>query len=713
MSHRFRAFISPLLIALLTALVPVSISPQGPAPAAMAATLPPGCDALTAAIQAGAAEGTAKTPPAFDMANLDRSVSPCTDFHEFADGGWIKNHPIPAAYSRWGTFNILQEHNEDVLHSVLEDAAQNPKASTEANWQKIGDFYASCMNEAQIESAGAKPLEPDFDRINAIKDVPSLEAEIAALNKQGVDVALEFGSSVDFKNSSMEIAEADQGGLGLPDRDYYLKTDAKSKQIRDRYVAHVTNIFKLIGDNPSTAPVEAATVLSLETELAKASMKREDLRNPDNVYHMMTLDQVKTLMPHFSWTAYVTDIGAPHITSINIAQPDFFKALDSSLQQIPLSDWKTYLRWHLAHTYAASLPRAFVDENFAFYGKTLTGAQELQPRWRRCVRSADRQLGEALGQYYVKRAFPPEAKARALVMVKNLMAALRDDLQTLDWMSPATRKMAIVKLEAFNLKIGYPDKWRDYSGYKVTRDPYVEDMQRGNEFGTAYDLNKINKPVDRGEWDMTPPTVNAYYDPNKNEIVFPAGILQPPFFNPNADDAINYGGIGAVIGHEMTHGFDDEGAKFDAKGNLNNWWTPQDLKNFEARGDCIAKQFGSYSVEPGLNLNGKLVEGESIADLGGLTIAYRAFQATLKGKPTPPPIDGFTADQRFFLGFGQIWASNIRIEQARVYAATDPHPMDKYRVNGPVSNLPAFAQAFQCPAGSPMVRPADQRCRIW
>jgi putative endopeptidase len=710
-------------IAILTALViliPVSLSMQTRAQGVSAAVAMPagGCAELSAFLGAQTG-GAANTPPAFDMANLDRSVSPCMNFYEFADGGWVKNHPIPPDYSRWGTFNILQQHNEDILKSILEDAAANPQKSSEANWQKIGDFYGSCMNTAQIEAAGTKPLDADFGEIAAIKDVPGLVATIAYLDKNGVNAVLDFGSAVDFKNSSMRIAEADQGGLGLPDRDYYTKTDPKSQTLRDQYVTHVTNMFKLLGDSPDKAAAEAKTVLQVETTLAQGSMEPAEMRNPTNVYHMMTIAETKQLTPNFSWAEYITDVGSPEIgtvTSLNVAEPGYFKTVNSALRSIPLDSWKTYLRWQLIHATASALPDAFVNENFAFYGKILTGAQQLQPRWRRCVHASDAQLGEALGQYYVKQAFPPEAKAKAVEMVRNIEDALRDDLQTLSWMSPATRKQAIIKLEAIMLKVGYPEKWRSYANYKVERVPYVVNMIHGDAFETAWDLAKVGKPVDRTEWEMTPSTVNAYYDPTMNEIVFPAGILQPPFFNPNAseaDQAINYGGIGAVIGHEMTHGFDDEGSKFDAQGNLRNWWTPQDYKNFEARGECIVKEFDAFQVEPGLNENGKLVEGESIADLGGLTIAYRAFQKTLQGKPTPAPVDGFTADQRFFLGYGQIWASNIRIQQARVFVSTDPHPLPKFRVDGAVSNMPAFAKAFNCPADSPMVRPAAVRCQIW
>ena len=708
--------IQKAVLVMLAILLPVSLSTQshGQGVDAAAEVLPFGGCVLNAAQNSVAS--AVKATPAFNLANLDRSVSPCTDFYQFAAGGWVKANPIPPEYSRWGTFNILQQHNEDILRSILEDAAANPKKSSEANWQKIGDFYGSCMNEAQIEAAGTKPLDAEFKEIAAVKDLPSLGATIAHLDRDGVNAVLNFGSAVDFKDSSMRIAEADQGGLGLPNRDYYVKQDAKSKALRDEYQAHVTNMFKLLGDAPNTAAAEAKTVLLVETKLAQGSMEPADMRNPDNVYHKMTIAQVKGLTPHFAWAEYITNIGSPEIgqvSSLNIAQPDFFKTMDSALQSVPLADWKTYLRWHVVHAFAPALPKTFVDENFAFYGKTLTGAQQIQPRWRRCVRAADEQLGEALGQYYVKAAFPPEAKNKAVAMVHNLMDALRDDLKTLDWMSPATRQQALLKLNAIMLKIGYPEKWRSYANYHVTREAYAVDVMRGNAFETAWDLGKVGKPVDRTEWEMTPPEVNAYYDPTMNEIVFPAGILQPPFFNPNADDAVNYGGIGAVIGHEMTHGFDDEGAKFDAKGNLRNWWTQQDYKNFEARGECIVKEFGGFQIEPGLNENGKLVEGESIADLGGLTIAYRAFQKTLDGKSAPKPIDGFTADQRFFLGYGQIWASNIRIEQARVFASTDPHPLPNFRVNGAVSNMPAFAKAFNCAAGSAMAKPGAVRCQIW
>jgi putative endopeptidase len=659
------------------------------------------------------AGGADQTGHGFDLANLDRSVSPCEDFFHFAAGGWIKNNPIPPAYSRWGSFAILRNNNEDVLHAILEEASKDKTATAGSNWQKVGDFYASCMDEGQIESAGLKPLEAEFERIAEVKDIVTLQAEIARLQRTGVNAVFGFGSEPDFKNSAQMIATVGQGGLGLPDRDYYTREEDKDKKLRDAYLQHVTNMFKLLGDDSATAAAEAKTVMSTETLLADASMHRVDLRDPDKVYHKMPVAKLHELAPNVSWDSFFQEVGAPAVTEINVGQPDFFRAVNAALTSVPLADWKIYMRWHLIHSVAPALSAKFVEENFSFYGRTLEGQKEMLPRWRRCVEATDRQLGEALGQVYVQRAFPPEAKGRALAMVKNLMAALHDDLSTLDWMGAATREQALKKLAAIQLKIGYPDKWRDYSRFRVDRGPYVENVRRGNDFENAYDVGKIGKPMDRGEWNMTPPTVNAYYNPLRNEIVFPAGILQPPFYDPNRDDAINYGAIGAVIGHELTHGFDDQGSKFDAQGNLKNWWTDEDFKKFQARGDCIVKQFDSFVVEPGLNENGKLVEGESIADLGGLTIAYNALQKTLEGNPAPGAIDGFTREQRFFLGWAQVWEGSTRPERMRVIVNTDPHPVDWFRVNGPMSNIPAFAKAFGCNANSAMVRSEAQRCRIW
>jgi len=625
----------------------------------------------------------------------------------------MKNNPIPPARSTWATYSKLMDRNEEELRGILEEAAKDRNAKPGSNWQKIGDFYASCMDETGIEAAGLKPLDPLFQEIADIKDLAGLQAEIARLQRTGVNAVFGFGSQQDFKDSTQVIAIAGQGGLGLPDRQYYLDVDDHSKQLRAGYLQHVTNMFKLMGDDDATAANEAKVVMDIETTLAKASTKREDLRNPEANYNKLTLVQLADLTPHFSWADYFREVGAPEVSSANIAQTDFFKAVDAALVSVPLDQWKIYLRWQLIHDATPALPKKFEDENFDFYGRQLTGAKELLPRWQRCVQAADGELGEALGQYYVQRYFPPEAKARALDLVHNLIEALREDLSTLDWMSGPTRQQALHKLDAMALKIGYPDKWRDYSAYHVKRVAYVENAMRGDEFDFARDVAKIGKPVDRTEWRMSPPTVNAYYNPLHNEIVFPAGILQPPFFDAKADDAVNYGSIGSIIGHEMTHGFDDQGAQFDANGNLKNWWTPDDLKNFHERGDCIVKEFDAFEVEPGLHENGKLEEGEAIADLGGLVIAHAAYEKTLAGKPTPPPIDGFTAEQRFFLGYGQNWGVNYRPEVERLRAKTDPHPLNFFRVAGTVPNVPAFAKAWGCTDKSAMVRPPAMRCRIW
>jgi putative endopeptidase len=673
-----------------------------------------GCVALTQTHDGGGSPADGESAAhGFDLANLDRSIPPCDNFYQFVGGGWMKNNPIPAFWPSWASFDKLEDHNQQALREILEEAAKDKSAQPGSNWQKIGDFYASCMDEAEVESAGLKPLAPLLRQIEEIQTTAGLEDEIAHLQQAGVNAVFEFGSEQDLKDSRQVIAGAGQGGLGLPDRQYYLDDDERSKQLRTAYVQHVTNMFKLMGDGQDQAAVEAKTVLEVETALAKASKKREDLRDPEANYHPMSLAQLDALTPHMSWKEYFADVGMPSLEKLDVGQVNFFEQMDQSIASVSLADWKTYLRWHLIHSVAGSLPKKFVDENFDFYQRQLTGSKELLPRWQRCVRATDRELGEALGQYYVQRYFPPEAKARAVEMVKNIMGALHDDLETLDWMSPATREQALKKLSMMTLQIGYPEKWRDYSNYRVDRGPYVENLIRGNEFEFARDLNKIGKPVDKTEWRMTSPTVNAYYFAPLNEIVFPAGILQPPFFNPQADDAINYGGIGSVIGHEMTHGFDDQGAKFDGNGNLDNWWTPADLKNFQARGECIANQFSAYEIEPGLRGNGKLEEGESIADLGGMTISHAAFEKTPEGKANAPSIDGFTPEQRFFLGWGQIWEENIRPEYARLMGKTNTHPLDQFRTNGPLANTPAFAKAFGCPPGSKMVRPPAERCRIW
>ena len=648
----------------------------------------------------------------FDVANLDKNAAACDNFFQFADGGWVAHNPVPPAFARWGTFEELAQKNQTVLRGILESAASDKNAKPGSLEQKIGDFYSSCMDEAKIEAAGVKPLEPEFKRINAIKDLEGLQDEIARMHNTGVRGFFIFGAAQDFKKSTDVIAQAVQGGLALPDRDYYTKDDDRSKQIRDEYLKHVTKMLELAGDPAEKAAGEAKTVLTIETTLAQASKTRIERRDPEANYHKLQLAEVKDLTPHLNWSRYLAARGVPTVEVINVGQPEFFKTVDKMLESVPLEDLKTYVRWHWLNSTASVLSSAFEQEDFNFNGRVLSGTKEMQPRWKRCVQATDNTLGQALGQVYVQKTFSPEAKARAQNMVMNLIAALHEDLSTLQWMGATTRQRAAAKLDAFARKIGYPDKWRNYGPLVIDRDSYAENARRGAEFELRRNLAKIGQPVDRTEWGMTPPTVNAYYNPSMNEIVFPAGIMQPPFYDPLADDAVNYGGMGAVIGHEMTHGFDDQGARFDASGNLVDWWSPEDFKNFRERTDCVVKQFDGYEAEPGLHLQGKLVVGESVADLGGLTLAYRAFQKAQEGKPKTL-IDGFTPEQRFFLGWAQVWASSIRPEEARRRVITDPHPLGQFRVNGPLSNMPAFAEAFQCKAGDAMVRPPEKRCQIW
>src|SRR5580700_4511450 len=647
----------------------------------------------------------------FSTANLDTTCKPCDNFYQFAMGGWIKDNPIPAEYATWGTFMQLRDNNFTAMRTIL-DAAAKSNAAPGSNEQKIGDFYASCMDTSAIEAAGLKPIASELAAIDAINDRKSLDATIVLLQREGASVLFRLGSARDIKDSTRGSAAASQGGLGMPDRDYYFRDDDKSKQLRADYERHVAKMFELAGDASDPAAAQAKTVLALETALAKASRTRVELRDPEKNYNLMPLTEMKTLTPDWSWENYLHAIGAPPVEQVNMRQPEFFKEMNQELASVSLPDWKIYLRWHVIHDSAPGLPERFVQENFDFYDRKLSGTKEIQPRWKRCVQSTDQNLGEALGQVYVDKYFPPAAKARAKEMVNNLIAALRDDIPTLSWMGPESKKEALAKLEAFNVKIGYTDKWRDYSKLSIDRGSYAADVRRSFEFEYARQLAKIGKPVDRTEWGMTPPTVNAYYNSTMNEIVFPAGILQPPFYNPNADDAVNYGGIGAVIGHEISHGFDDQGSKFDAQGNLKNWWTPEDEKNFNERAACVEKQFDSYVVQDDLHENGKLVLGESIADLGGLNLAYRALQKAEQGKK-PALIGGLTADQRFFLAFEQIWASNDRPEFERLMVNTNPHPLGRFRAIAPPSNMPEFARAFGCKEGDAMARPSAIRCQIW
>ena len=649
----------------------------------------------------------------FDLANLDKNTQACADFYQYATGGWLARNPIPAAFPTWGVDSALEDQNRDILRKILDAASQNTKAVKGSSEQKVGDFYASCMNEDKIEADGVSPLAPELARIDKIKDQRTLQAEIAHLHAIGINALFLVGSTQDAKNSAEVIVQIWQGGLGLPEGEYYFKTDDRAKEIREAYVKHVAKMFELMGDETAKASGEAQTIVNFEMKLAEAWMPRVERRDPQKVYNRRTLAQLQTMAPNFDWSGYFKNVGVSQRADANIGQPKFVERVNQQISGMPLADWKTYLRWRLINSTAATLSRKFVEENFDFKGRVLTGTTELLPRWKRCVDAADNEIGEALGEVYVKQAFPPEAKRRALEMVANLVAALRSDISTLSWMSDPTRKQAITKLEAIIRKIGYPDKWRDYSALAIDRGPYASNVLRADSFETRRDLRKIGQPVDKTEWGMTPPTVNAYYNPQINEIVFPAGIMQPPFFSIGYDDAINYGAMGAVIGHEMTHGFDDQGRQYDAKGNLANWWTDADMASFKERAECVIKQFDGFAVEPGLFENGKLVVGESIADLGGLVIAYAAFQKSMEGKPRPANIDGYTPEQRFFLGYAFSWATNVRPEFARLMVATNPHPLPKFRVNGPLANFPAFAEAFQCKAGDAMVREDKDRCQIW
>jgi len=646
-----------------------------------------------------------------DVADMDTGANACVDFYQYADGGWLEKNPIPADRPRWGTFDELRQRNQNDLRDILERLAADRAAPAGSEERKLGDYYGACMDEAAIEQKGVAPIEPELARIDAIQDVSSLRAEIGRLQPMGVGVLFQFGSEEDRKDSSRVIAAALQGGLGLPERDYYLKKDEKSVKLRDQYLAHVAKMLELSGTNPEKSASDAKAVLGLETRLAEASQSNVDISNPDKTHHPTSVAELAKANPNLEWTKYFAEQSVDPAVAVNVWQPDFFKTADGLLRSEPLPVWKSYLRWRLVSAAAPSLPKRFVDENFAFFGKILSGVPEIQPRWKRCVTATDNAMGMALGRIYVKEHFPPEAKQRADEMVKNLLAALADDVKTLDWMGEDTKKAALTKIAAFDTRIGYPNKWRDYSTLAITRASHGANVLAASQFEWKRDLGKIGKPRDKSDWGMTPPTVNASYNSAKNAITFPAGILQPPFFYPEGDDAINYGGIGAVIGHEITHGFDNSGRKFDAKGNQTDWWTEQDAKNFDARAKCIIDQFDGYFIEPDVHQNGQLVQGESIADLGGLTIAYRAYKKSLEGKPTPPPIEGLTADQRFFVSWGRIWASNHRPEYARLLAATNEHPLGKYRAVGTASNMSEFAKAFACTPGVVMIR--EPRCQIW
>jgi endothelin-converting enzyme/putative endopeptidase len=651
--------------------------------------------------------------PVLDVSAMDKTIDPCVDFYTYSCGGWMKSNPIPPDQASWGTYGKLEDENRAQLRTILEEAARS-EPSRNSITQKIGDYYSSCMDESAIESLGAKPLQPELDRIAGLKSKQDFAEYLASSqyppSLYGGGTLFTFRSNQDFKDSTQVIAEVDQGGLGLPDRDYYTKDDPKSVELRKAYAAHVAKILELIGDSPADSASEAATVLRIETVLAKSQLTRVERRDPPKLYHKMSAQDLQKLAPTFAWSVYFTKTGAGSLPSLNVVTPDYFRTLNEEIDKESLADWKTYLRWHAAHEAANDLSSAFVKESFNFYGKTLRGRETLPPRWKRCTNDVDGGIGEALGQAYVAKYFSPDEKRAALKMVQEIEAAMQSEIQGLPWMGAATKEQALTKLHAIANKIGYPDKWRDYSALEIVGGDHIGNSERASWFEFHRWLAKIGKPVDHTEWEMTPPTVNAEYDPQKNDINFPAGVLQPPLFSALSDAAPNYGDTGATMGHELTHAFDDEGSQFDAAGNLRNWWTDADRREFEKRAQRVVDQFSGYTVIDDIKINGKLTNGEDLADLGGTLLAYLAWKQDTAGQ-TLESMDGLTPEQRFFVAYGQSWCENERDEDKRLRATVDPHSPGKYRANGVVANMPEYREAFHCKAGQPMVR--ENGCRVW
>ena len=667
--------------------------------------------AVCVALACAQAPQTSSSETGLDLEAIDKGADPCQDFYQYACGNWLKTHPIPADESSWGTFNQLFERNQATLRRILEDSEAHPDRSPID--QKIGAFYQSCTDEATIEKRAIEPLKPELDRIAALSDKGQLSDEVAHLHNEQVYVFFSFGPDADPKNASMYIGDVDQGGLGLPEKDFYLRTDARSEEVRKKYVTHIGKMFELIGISPQEASAKAGKVMAVETALAKASLDVTSRRNPQLLVHEMTKTELAALSPQFSFNRFFTQLSAPEFSKLNVAVPDFIKGFNALLQTQDLGDLKDYLVWQYVHASSRLLPKSFVNETFEFYGRTLAGTKELRPRWKRCVATVDDELGDALGQKFVEKTFGEEGKARTLALVKEIENQMAIDINSLTWMSPETKKAALVKLQAVTNKIGYPDKWRDYSTVTVVKDDYFGNWYRANEFESKRQRDKIGKPVDKQEWLLSPPTVNAYYNPTENNINFPAGILQPPFYSNKASDAVNYGAVGVVVGHELTHGFDDEGRQFDAKGNLKDWWQKEDGEKFEKLADCFVNEYGSFSPVQGVELNGKLTLGENTADNGGIRLAYQALMADLAKRsiPVTRKADEFTQSQQFFIAYGQLWCENVRPERARVSAQTDPHSPGKFRTNGVVINLPAFSEAFGCKAGDKMY--AARGCRVW
>jgi putative endopeptidase len=652
-----------------------------------------------------------KAPQSFDLSAIDKTADPCSDFYQYACGNWQKNNPIPPDQFRWGQFNLLRERNDWLLYRELETAAQPSPGRTPLE-QKYGDFYAACMNTEVVDQRGIAPLQPTLTTIQQWNDKKQLGALLATLEiRDGISGAFAFGVGQDQKDSHQQIAEAGDGGLSLPDRDYYLQKSPRMEKIRQDYVAHLARMFQLAGDTAEQAASEAKAVMTIETALAEGSMSRTDRRDPAKRYHIQTLAEFEKLTPDLNWQSYLQGIQMGAFQTLNVTNPQFFTTLNAQIAAHDLAAWKSYLRWRALHEMAPWLSTPFVEENFKFFHAELLGQPQMEARWKRCTRITDEALGEAVGQDWVKKYFSPEKKESMLKLVASLEAALHQDIEQLSWMSEDTKKKALEKLSLIRNKIGYPEHWRDYSSLVVKRDDLVGNVARATVFEDKRNLNKLGKPVDETEWLMTPPTVNAYYSPPFNDINFPAGILQAPFYDYSKDAAVNYGGIGVVIGHEMTHGFDDQGSKYDGHGNVVEWQTPADRKAFTERTDCEVKEYGNFEAVPGLKLNGSLTLGENTADNGGLRLAYMALMDTLAKQARSETIDGYTPSQRFFLAFAQVWCTNIRDEAARNYVLTDPHSPGKWRVNGAVQNFDEFGKAFQCKKGTPMY--PESSCRVW
>jgi len=646
-----------------------------------------------------------------DRRNMDESVDPCVDFYQYANGKWIERNPIPPEYSIWSISNEMRERNNLLLREILEEAAA-ANAAKGTNEQKAGDFWTTGMDTDAIEAVQAGPLAADLERIDNMSSLADLQAVVRDMHLEGIAAVFDYGVFQDLKNSEQYIFYAVQGGLGLPDRDYYTRDDEETASLRGKYVAHISNMLQLLGDAPEDANAAAESILALETRLAEASLTNVELRDPANYYNIQTVTASDNATPNFSWSGFLDYLGLGELETFSYAHPKFFAEMNTALEEESLDSWRDYLRFHLVSNLAPYLSSNAVDENFDFYSRTLQGTEEQRPRWKRVTLQVSASMGEALGQVYVERAFPPRTKARADEMIENLRTTVNDRLQGLEWMSDETKARAMEKLEAFNSKIGYPDKWRDYSKLEIGLDSYIDNVRAANAFEVRRNLNKIGEPIDREEWGMSPQTINAYYNPVMNEIVFPAAIMQPPFFDGEMDDAVNYGGMGAVIGHEIMHGFDDQGSKFDAAGNMQNWWTDEDRAQFEERTTKLVDQYGGFVAIDDLFVNGELTLGENIGDLAGLTMSYYALQRALE-QNDPGEIDGFTPTQRFFLAWAQAWRRNYRDEALRLQVNTDPHSPGKFRVIGPLSNMPEFAAAFDCKPGDPMVQVADARADIW